>query len=71
MLIIVCFGDLWFNKVSISFLQQLDLFGINGLKHSPSKMPHFILFFKCKNHFFPHRGLSQALRRAEVKEAHL
>ena len=21
---IVCFGDLWVNKVSISFLQQLD-----------------------------------------------
>ena len=25
MLTIVCFGDLWVNKVSISFLQQLDL----------------------------------------------
>ena len=25
MLIIVCFGDLWINKVSIGFLQQLDL----------------------------------------------
>ena len=43
MLTIVCFGHLWINKVSISFLQQLDLknkikprynylFGINGLK---------------------------------------
>ena len=25
MLTIVCFEDLWINKVSISFLQQLDL----------------------------------------------
>ena len=25
MLTIVCFGDLWVNKVSVSFLQQLDL----------------------------------------------
>ena len=25
MLIIVSFGDLWVNKVDISFLQQLDL----------------------------------------------
>ena len=43
MLTIVCFGDLWINKFSVSFLQQLDhknsyktkvqlyLFGINGL----------------------------------------
>ena len=44
MLTIVRFGDLWFNKVSISFLQQLNpknnnktkvqlyRFGINGLR---------------------------------------
>ena len=44
MFTIVCFGDIWVNKVSISFLQQLDLknknktkvqlhrFDINGLK---------------------------------------
>ena len=25
MLIIVCFGDLWVNKVSVSFIQQLDI----------------------------------------------
>ena len=25
MLTIVCFGDLWVNKVSSSFLQQMDL----------------------------------------------
>ena len=44
MLTIVCYEDLWVNKVSISFLQQLDLkknqnktkvhlyrFGISGL----------------------------------------
>ena len=24
MLILVCIGDLWVNKVSVSFLQQLD-----------------------------------------------
>ena len=45
MLTIVSYGDLWVNKVNISFLQQLDLknknktkvqlylLGINGLKH--------------------------------------
>ena len=47
---IVCFGNLWVNKVSVRFLQQLDLknknktevqlyrFGINGLssrRHDP------------------------------------
>ena len=44
MLTIACFGDLWVNKVSAGFLQQLDLknknktwvqlyrFGINGLR---------------------------------------
>ena len=25
MLTIVCFGDIWVNKVSVSFLQQMDL----------------------------------------------
>ena len=25
MLTIVCFGDLWVNKVSVCFLQQLEL----------------------------------------------
>ena len=25
MLTIVCYGDLWVSKVSVSFLQQLDL----------------------------------------------
>ena len=27
----VCFGDLWVNKVSVSFLQQLDV--KNNIKH--------------------------------------
>ena len=31
MLTIVCFGYLWVNKVSISFLQQFDL--KNKIKH--------------------------------------
>ena len=32
MLTIVCFGILWVNKVSISFLQQLDLKNKNLIK---------------------------------------
>ena len=50
MLTIVCFGDLWVNKDSTSFLQQLNLkninktlvhlyrFGINGLTRSLNKV---------------------------------
>ena len=64
MLTIVCFGDLWINKVIISFLQQLDLeietktqvqlyrFGINGLRpHDWAThlvSPQSILVIRCK-----------------------
>ena len=66
MLTMVCFGDLWVNKVSISFLKQLDRknknktwvqlyrFGINGLIHLwlvPSAMPRMRVFHTFE-HFF-------------------
>ena len=39
MLTIVCFGDLWVNIVSISFLQQLDL---KKIKHYTSKVQLYL-----------------------------
>ena len=70
MLTIVCYGGLWVNKVSVRFLQQLNL--KNKIKHRYSYtdlslmvllISYFIFFFKIGEEKFE---IQKYLRKSQV-----